>query len=193
MKTTKKLLILAIASFSTVVVASDYKGDRSKFATEYKNIVIEPQWVDSDTIELVRPLNVRRWVYLGAPFTPHALNGNKANFPEFHNVYVQEEAFQHYRDHGVWPEGTMMAKELQLVDRAVGEEGVQKDGSRYEPSGRGYFPGKVNGMDVAVKDSTRFSESKNWGYFNFGHHAPPYKVSSVAASIGECAGCHEPH
>lgn len=82
-----------------------------------------------------------------------------------------------------------MAKELQLTD-IEGKDGVQEDGSRYEPSGRGYFPGKVNGMDVAVKDSTRFSESKNWGYFNFGHHAEPYAASAKAAPIAACAGCH---
>ncbi len=128
-------------------------------------------------------------MFIGAPLTPHALNGGKANFPEFHNVYVQPEAFQYYRDHGEWPQGTMMAKELQLTD-SQRKEGVQKDGSRYEPSGRGYFPGKVNGMDVSVKDSTRFSESKNWADFNFGHHAEPYAATAKAASIAECAACH---
>ncbi len=83
----------------------------------------------------------------------------------------------------------MMAKELQLTD-IEGKKGIQEDGSRFEPSGRGYFPGKVNGMDVSVKDSTRFSESKNWGYFNFGHHAEPYAPTAKAQSIGACAACH---
>lgn len=80
----------------------------------------------------------------------------------------------------------MMVKELQLVDGPAEFE----DGSRYEPSGRGYFPGAVNGLDVSVKDSRRFAESQNWGYFNFNHSAPPYLASAGVRPIGECAGCH---
>lgn len=143
-----------------------------------------PQWTAQG--ELLQPKDFREWVFIGAPLTPHGLNNGKANFPEFHNVYVQPSAFKAYRATGKWPEGTMMVKELQLVD---GPEEF-KDGSRFEPSGRGYFPGAVNGLDVAVKDSKRFANSKNWGYFNFNHSAPPYLKSAAARPIGECAGCH---
>lgn len=184
-------IALAVATISSNVAAGDYKADPKTFAKSYEHIkAIPPEWAKADPLALKLPKDFRKWVYLGAPFTPHALNGGKANFPEFHNVYVQPEAFEHYRKTGVWPEGTIMFKELQLVDAPVGKKGVQKDGSRYEPSGRGYFPGPVNGTDAAVKDSTRFSESKNWGYFNFGHHAPPYAASAPAAPIAACAACH---
>ncbi|MEZ5934903.1 MAG: cytochrome P460 family protein [Alphaproteobacteria bacterium] len=149
-------------------------------------VSIAPEWNEKD--ELIRPKGFRHtWVYLGAPFTPNSLNGGEAGFPEFHNVYVQPDAFHHYRATGTWPEGTMMLKELQLVDDPEGDE---DDGSRYEPSGRGFFPGAVNGMDVTVKDSERFAESNNWGFFNFGHHAPPYAKTAAAAPIEECAQCH---
>ena len=79
----------------------------------------------------------------------------------------------------------MMVKELQLV-----QEGEFEDGSRLEASGRGYFPAQVNGMDVSVKDSNRFADTNNWGYFNFGHHAPPYLASAPEAPVENCAGCH---
>src|SRR3981189_2920890 len=39
--------------------------------------------------ELVLPKNFHEWVYVGSPLTPNALNGGKANFPEFHNVLVK--------------------------------------------------------------------------------------------------------
>ncbi len=188
-KVRASLMIAAMFTAATVAAEGDYKADPSTFAKSYENIVIAPEWTGESQTDLKQPRNFRRWVFIGAPLTPHGLNAGQANFPEFHNVYVQPEAFQHYRDHGEWPEGTMMAKELQLTD-SHGKEGVQEDGSRYEPSGRGYFPGKVNGMDVSVKDSTRFSESKNWGYFNFGHHAEPYELTANAQPIAACAGCH---
>jgi hypothetical protein len=40
------------------------------------------------------------------------------------------------------------------------------DGSRTEPSGRGYFPGLWNGADVTVKDSKRYPDTGGWGYYN---------------------------
>lgn len=153
----------------------------------YPEIDYPPVWEEGGKNKLKQPVDFREWVFLGAPLTPNALNNGKANFPEFHNVYVQPAAFAAYRATGKWPEGTMMAKELQLVDDPKGEF---EDGSRFEPSGRGYFPGPVNGLDVSVKDSKRFAESKNWGYFNFNHAAPPYLASTEAKPIGECAGCH---
>lgn len=136
--------------------------------------------------ELVQPKDFRGWVFIGAPFTPNGLNNGKANFPEFHNVYVQPAAFKAYRATGKWPEGTMMLKELQLVDGPA----ENPDGSRLEASGRGYFPGKVNGLDVAVKDSKRFGKTKNWGYFNFNHAPPPYLAAASERPVAECAGCH---
>ena len=123
----------------------------------YPEMDIPPVW-DRDG-KLFQPKDFREWVFIGAPLTPNGLNDGKANFPEFHNVYVQPAAFKAYRATGKWPEGTMMVKELQLV----GGKAEFPDGSRYEPSGRGYFPGAVNGLDVAVKDSKRFKESNNWG------------------------------
>mgnify|MGYP001546890648 FL=1 len=145
---------------------------------------IQPQWTEQG--ELLQPKDFREWVFIGAPLTPHGLNNGKANFPEFHNVYVPPAAFKAYRATGEWPEGTMILKELQLTSGTP----EFKDGSHFEPSGRGYFPGAVNGVDVMVKDSKRFAKSKNWGFFNFNHSAPPYLKAASERSIAECAGCH---
>ena len=150
----------------------------------YPQIDIPPVW--DATGKLAQPKNFRDWYFIGAPLTPHGLNNGKANFPEFHNVYVQRSALAVYRATGKWPEGTMMVKELQLA----GGTAEFPDGSHFEPSGRGYFPGAVAGLDVAVKDSKRFANSKNWGYFNFNHSAPPYLSAAAEKPVGECAGCH---
>jgi hypothetical protein len=60
-----------------------------------------------------------------------------ANFPEHHNVYIEPGSYEIYEKTNVFPEGTIMFKELQLTKKP--EE--NPDGSRTEPSGRGYFPG----------------------------------------------------
>jgi Cytochrome P460 len=63
------------------------------------------------------------------------------------------------------------------------------DGSRNEPSGRGFFPGKFNGADVTVKDSTRYAATGGWGYYNFNHHEPKAPTAKVKDK-NECAYCH---
>jgi len=143
-----------------------------------------PKWTADGQLEL--PKGYHRWVYLGSPLTPHGLNDGKAGFPEFHNVYIQHQALDDYLKTGVFPEGTIMFKELQLTLK-----GEYSDGSRNESSGRGYFPGAPQGADVSVKDSGRCASTNNWCYFNFGHHAPPYAATARAAAKTECAFCHE--
>jgi hypothetical protein len=142
-----------------------------------------PEWTAKG--ELVLPRDYHHWVFLGSPLTPNALNDGKAGFPEYHNVYTQPEAFRIYRETGDWPEGTIMLKELQLV-----RAGSYQDGSGDEASGRGYFPGLLNGIDISVKDSKRFKDTNGWGFFNFGHHAPPYAETAAAQPREACAGCH---
>jgi Cytochrome P460 len=138
----------------------------------------------NDKGELLLPMNFEKWVFVGSPLTPNALNGGKANFPEYHNVYIEPGSYDIYQKTGVFPEGTIFLKELQLT---LPKENA--DGSRTEPSGRGYFPGKFNGADVTVKDSKRYAETGGWGYYNFNHFEPKAKTATVK-SKDECAYCH---
>lgn len=135
--------------------------------------------------ELLLPQGYRTWMFIGAPITPNGLNEGTAPFPEFHNVYIELENFRYYQKNGKFPEGTVMVKEL-----ALAQTGGHPDGSVDSTSGRGYFPGAQNGLDVMVKDSARFSKTNAWGFFTFGHRAEPYDASAKESSIAECAGCH---
>src|SRR5262249_28006476 len=86
--------------------------------------------------ELVVPEGYRHWVFIGAPLTPNGLNNGKAGFPEYHHVYVEEKNLDVYLKTGVFPEGTVLVKELTRVLNPT-----FPDGSCTEPSGRGYFNG----------------------------------------------------
>ena len=131
------------------------------------------------------PTGFRNWVFVGAPLTPNGLNNGKANFPEYHNVYIEQKNVDAYLKTGEFPEGTVIVKELtRVLDPKF------PDGSRTEPSGRGYFNGEYSGIDVTVKDSKRFAETNNWGFFTFGHHPLPYADRAKESSAAECAGCH---
>lgn len=150
-----------------------------------RNMEFDTVLAFNDEGELLRPSGFRRWVFVGSPLTPDSLNGGAAIFPEFHNIYVETSAYDRFVDDGHWPSGTVIAREFQLA-----LPGDRRDGSRMEASGRGYFPGALNGLDVAIKDPRRFPDTNGWGYFNFGRHAPPYAETAAEASVAACAGCH---
>jgi len=131
------------------------------------------------------PTGFRKWVFVGAPLTPNGLNNGQANFPEFHDVYIQAKNVDAYMKTGQFPEGTVIVKELtRLLNPTF------PDGSRTEPSGRGFFNGAFNGVDLTVKDSKRFAKTNGWGFFTFGHHPLPYEKTAAEAPAAVCANCH---
>src|ERR1043165_4618402 len=143
------------------------------------------------------PTGFRNWVFVGAALTPEGLNNGKyncdatgknctrSNFPEYHHVYIEQKNVDVYLKTGDFPEGTVIVKELTRV-----LEPTFPDGSRTEPSGRGYFNGEYNGIDLSIKDSKKYANTNGWGYYTFGHHPLPYKETSEERPISECAGCH---
>ena len=135
------------------------------------------------TVQL--PAGFRKWVFVGAPLTPNGLNDGKANFPEYHHVYIEQKNVDAYLKTGEFPEGTVIVKELTRVLNPT-----FPDGSRKEASGRGFFNGEYNGIDMTVKDSKRFAKTNGWGFFTFGHHPMPYAKSAAEKPVTECAGCH---
>lgn len=166
-------ILLAAGALLQKTVAQDAASTAKRYLPEY-----------TESGELLLPKNFEKWVFVGSPLTPNVLNDGKANFPEFHNVYMEPGSYEIYQKTGVFPEGTIFLKELQLM-----LPGESPDGSRTEPSGRGFFPGKLNGADVTVKDSQRYADSGGWGYYNFNHFEPKAKTAKVR-SRGECAYCH---
>ena len=58
--------------------------------------------------KLKLPTGFRNWVFVGGPLTPNGLNGGQANFPEFHNVYVEARNLEAYKKAGKFPEGMLL-------------------------------------------------------------------------------------
>ena len=65
--------------------------------------------------KLELPTGFRKWVFVGAPLTPNGLNNGKANFPEYHHVYIEQKNVDAYLKTGEFPEGTVIVKELTRV------------------------------------------------------------------------------
>src|SRR6516165_1832339 len=57
--------------------------------------------------KLKQPVGYREWVYIGTPLTPNDMNDGHANFPEFHNVYIDPGSFAYWRKTGKFRDGTV--------------------------------------------------------------------------------------
>lgn len=131
--------------------------------------------------ELQRPTGYREWIQVGTPLTPNDMNDGKANFPEFHNVYIDPESWDHWKKTGKFREGTVFVKEMISV------------GSKSAASGNGYFMGEFIGLEVTIKSKAAFpNEPGNWAYFSFS--SPDHKTikeTAQAFPAAACNSCHE--
>src|SRR3984893_6665993 len=107
---------------ATAVLAQSVSSSSAQTGSRY----LPEYTADGD---LILPKGFHEWVYVGSPLTPNALNGGKAGFPEFHNVYIEPGSYEIYKKTYEFPEGTILFKELQLT-----LSGENPDGSRTEPS-----------------------------------------------------------
>ena len=129
--------------------------------------------------KLKLPTDYRHWMYVGASVTPNDLNRGAALFPEFHSVYIDPESFAEYEKTGKYRDGTVVVKELASV------------GGKEEPSGKGYFMGGFNSLEVAIKDSKRFKDEPGyWAYFSFEYKPTAEKEAGPHATVA-CNKCHQ--
>lgn len=176
------LLALSLVAFPTK--AQMMKTDDAAMAADMTSMTEIPGMaMENGEVEL--PEGFREWVFIGAPLTPNALNGGAAAFPEFHHVYIEPNAYAAYKKTGTFPEGTVIVKELVTLKSAEYD-----DGSRDEASGRGFFADEFAGIDMMVKDTQRYAATDGWGFFNYGHHKPPYQKTAAALPAENCSGCH---
>jgi len=127
--------------------------------------------------KLLRPEGYRKWVFLSSGFGM-SYSQSDSDDPDhlmFTNVFVPPADYDYFVEHGSWPEKTMFVLEMY---------GSQSKGSI---NTRGHFQKDFMGLDVEVKDASRFSDK--WGYFAFDTTQP----SSEATSPGknDCWKCHD--
>ena len=125
MKRKGKALQMLLAGFSVVLLALT-------LSPRVRAQASGPVYTSDGRLE--QPQGLRHWKFIGAMVTPNGLNGGKAGFPEFHNVYIEQANFDAYQKDGVFPEGTVIVKELTLTRNST-----YPDGSTDEASGRGFF------------------------------------------------------
>jgi hypothetical protein len=127
--------------------------------------------------KLVRPAGYRKWVFLSSGY---GMSYSQSAAPDqdnlmFTNVFVPPADYDYFLQHGNWPEKTMFVLEIY---------GSQSKGSINQ---HGHFQNELMGLDVEVKDGSRFPDK--WAYFGFDAN----ESSAAAGTPGknDCWKCHD--
>ena len=128
---------------------------------------------------LVLPTDYADWIFVGASLgLSYNENVRREGPGLFHHIYIQPEAYAHYRSTGKFPEKTMLVMENFSA------------GSKENPNLHGYFEDEFKGLEVALKDSEQFEDG--WAYFNFSS-SKGLKPTAKAFPKAVCFDCHDQH
>src|SRR4051812_7533251 len=106
--------------------------------------------------QMIRPTGYREWVFVGSSIGmgyQEAIKSETERPQQFHNVYIQPEAYRAYVATGKFPDKTMMVME------------VITPGTNASINKQGKFEEKFVGIEAAVKDESKTPEK--WAYYNF--------------------------
>ena len=149
-----------------------------------------PQYTEKG--ELKRPIDYRTWVFVGANIglqyrkeAPETTNREKerhkdSKIGDFHNVYINPEAYQHYARTGKFPDKTMLVMDVYAAKQREPQNIVTK----------GFYPAEQLQIEVAVKNSKRPDGAKtDWAYYAF----PQNQATAKAFADSACYQCHRKH
>ena len=152
--------------------------------------VVRADFAPDGSVKL--PVGYRKWAHVGTRFKPDGLSildELPLTVPEIMNAYVEPSAMAYFERTGTWPDGSQIVKEMSAIQTGGGCDPVTHICKNL--LGAGIFEANYMGLGMMVKDSERFPETPgHWGYFSFGHKAPPYEATSLLRSPQQCASCH---
>ena len=126
--------------------------------------------------QLKRPENYRNWIYLTSGFDmSYAASSQEPDHHMFDNVFVNPEAYKAFLATGSWPDKTMFVLEVR---------GAHSKGSINQ---RGNYQGDLMGVEVHVKDESRFPNK--WAFFGFDDN----KTAKMTPLTANCYSCHSEH
>jgi hypothetical protein len=173
------IVTLAAASASTSLVQAQTK--------------IVPKYTADG--QLLAPVGYETWVFVGSNLglayrrdLPARTGAEppRADQPQFHNVYINPEAYAHFMATGEFPDPTILA-----MDRFAAAD--------KEPKGivsNGVFNGDRRGLEVAVKNLSRpDGKTTPWAYYDFTDRSDPSKNRASAPAFADeaCESCHRQH
>jgi Cytochrome P460 len=162
----KTALVLVLTLAAVSLAAHTGRSAASASATD------GPQFTADG--KLVRPADYRRWIYVSSGFGM-SYTQRPDDMQMFTNVFVKPGAYDYYLANGTWPDKTIFVLEIY---GSTSQGSINKHGS---------YQKDFMGLDVEVKDETRFADK--WAYFNFdgGENA----ARAIAPAQNACWKCHD--
>jgi hypothetical protein len=143
-----------------------------------------------DDKKLLFPDGFRSWMFVGSNRGLFYKGDSAAGRITFHNIYINPEAYAHFRDTGQFPDPTMLVMDIY-------------DSAEREPQGiivRGSYDGQWDGNFVAVKNSARPPEKDGektiWACYIFSpdkNDPTKPQASAAAEPDANCYACHKQH
>ncbi|HJO03688.1 MAG TPA: cytochrome P460 family protein [Acidobacteriota bacterium] len=132
---------------------------------------------------LIFPDSYRQWIFVGSATglaygepsetRRHGDPSDRARPGPFTHVYLEPEAYEHFRQTGQFQEGTDFALEMRAPTTGV------------SIARGGWFAGHLQGVHASIKDTQRFG---GWAYFDVDSSGVARRVRTPA-----CATCHAEH
>jgi Cytochrome P460 len=133
-----------------------------------------PEYTSDAQLKL--PAHYRNWVYLSSGFDmSYNPDMQMGGHHMFDNVFVNPDAYKAFVATGTWPDKTMLVLEVR---------GAQEKGSINQS---GNYQGSLMGLEVHVKDETRFPGK--WAFFGFDEA----KTAKMVPLSADCYSCHASH
>ncbi|MEO8128211.1 MAG: cytochrome P460 family protein [Bryobacteraceae bacterium] len=132
--------------------------------------------------QLIRPAGYREWMFIGSSLGMgyQEASASAADHPQqFHNIYVQPEAYRTYVATGKFPDKTMLVME------------VISAGSNASINKKGKFEDSFVGIEAAVKDESKVAEK--WAYYGFITADGKGRPAAKAFAKDSCWSCHNQH
>jgi len=125
--------------------------------------------------KLVRPEGYRRWVFVSSGLGMSYSQKASDDMQMFTNVFVNPASYDYFLAHGTWPDKTIFVLELY---GSTSQGSINKHGN--------YQTGFM-GLDVEVKDETRFADK--WAYYGFNSNEKA--ASPNTPGKNDCWQCHD--
>jgi hypothetical protein len=148
--------------------------------------------------KLLRPDDYRTWVFAGADLgieygraayrdEQKDATGSDKKVGDFHNVYINTEAYDHYARTGEFPDRTVLVLDVYKAAQKEPRQIVRQ----------GHYEAEQLQVEVAVKDRARPDGSQTvWAYYSFPRMAnrrEEFAATATSHRDGECYQCHLQH
>ena len=189
-----RTFVFAIATFAASIASASLAAAQTNAGqTNAGQATIVPKYTPDG--QLLAPVGYETWVFVGSNLglayqqaspARAGLESIGPRAPQFHNVYINPEAYAHFRATGEFPDPTIL-----VMDRFAAAD--------KEPRGivsNGVFNGDRRGFEVAVKNLSRpDGRTTAWAYYDFTDASDPTKTRAAAPAFPDeaCESCHRQH